>query len=203
MALDGISLEVPSGQFAAIVGPSGCGKSTLLRLAAGLLQPGQGAIRLDGRPPAQVAAERRLAWMAQAPALLPWRTAQANVSLALRFHRPDRPSRLTPQEALRLAGLAESAGSFPFTLSGGMQRRLVVARSERPLIFRLIVKAHIGILVSRLHRHLVNAPMARTLRTRGRPRASRAALTARPPCQLLSALVSRALLILPHKSLSN
>ncbi len=128
-ALDSLSLEVPSGQFAAIVGPSGCGKSTLLRLAAGLLQPSQGAIRLDGRAPSEVAAGRRLAWMAQAPALLPWRTALANVSLALRFHRPDRAPRLTAQEALRLAGLAESAGSFPFTLSGGMQQRLALART--------------------------------------------------------------------------
>ena len=128
-ALDEISLEIPSGQFTAIVGPSGCGKSTLLRLAAGLLSPSHGSIRLDGRPPAQVASERRLAWMAQAPALLPWRTAQANVALALRFHRRDRSPRLSAAEALRLTGLADAAGSFPFTLSGGMQQRLALART--------------------------------------------------------------------------
>ena len=128
-ALADLSFEVAAGQFAAIVGPSGCGKSTLLRLAAGLLKPTDGQLLLDGSPPSQAARGRRIAWMAQSPALLPWLTAHANAALALRFHRRDRPPRLSPEEALRLVGLSDAGGAHPFTLSGGMQQRLALART--------------------------------------------------------------------------
>jgi NitT/TauT family transport system ATP-binding protein len=128
-ALADLSLEIESGQFAAIVGPSGCGKSTLLRLAAGLLEPTAGTILLDGAAPRRAAHARRTAWMAQSPALLPWLTAQANAAMALRFHRRDFTPRRTPGEALRLVGLADSAGAYPLTLSGGMQQRLALART--------------------------------------------------------------------------
>ncbi len=128
-ALDDLSFEVPTGQFAAIVGPSGCGKSTFLRLAAGLLKPTGGRLFLDGSPPAQAARAHRIAWMAQSPALLPWLTARANASLAMRFHRHDRPPRLAAEDALRLVGLSDAAGAYPFTLSGGMQQRLAPART--------------------------------------------------------------------------
>ena len=128
-ALAGLSFEIASGQFAAIVGPSGCGKSTLLRLAAALLSPSGGRLAMDGEPPQQAARARRIAWMAQSPALLPWLTCRANAALAVRFHRRDTPSRLTPEEALRRTGLADAAGAFPFTLSGGMQQRLALART--------------------------------------------------------------------------
>lgn len=127
-ALDILSFHVPAGQFTAVVGPSGCGKSTLLRLAAGLLQPTSGAITLDGEPPSTAAAARRVAWMAQSPALLPWRTARDNVALIAKFLPPG-AARLTPDEALARVGLADSARAFPFTLSGGMQQRLALART--------------------------------------------------------------------------
>jgi NitT/TauT family transport system ATP-binding protein len=127
-ALDGLSFRVPDGQFAAIVGPSGCGKSTMLRLAANLLQPSSGRIELGGQSPAQAAAERRIAWMAQSPALLPWLTAQANVALAARF-LPGGKARLSPEEALQKVGLADASGAYPFMLSGGMQQRLALART--------------------------------------------------------------------------
>ena len=127
-ALDGLSFRVPAGQFVALVGPSGCGKSTLLRLAAHLLQPTAGSIRLAGLTPGQAAAERRIAWMAQSPALLPWRTARGNVALAARFLPPG-AARLAPNEALARVGLADAADAFPFMLSGGMQQRLALART--------------------------------------------------------------------------
>jgi len=128
-ALAELSLEIPSGQFVAIVGPSGCGKSTLLRLAAGLLTPTSGHVFLDGEPPRQASRARRTAWMAQSPALLPWLTGKANAALALRFHRTDAPPRLTAEKALRMVGLADAAGTYPFALSGGMQQRLALART--------------------------------------------------------------------------
>ena len=128
-ALSNLNLCVGSGQFVVLIGPSGCGKSTLLRLIANLLQPTRGEIRLDGGvPPAQAVAEQRVAWMAQSPALLPWLNASANVALAHRFLPPGTPPRLSPQQALERVGLGEYAGSFPFTLSGGMQQRLALAR---------------------------------------------------------------------------
>jgi NitT/TauT family transport system ATP-binding protein len=127
-ALDGLSFCVPAGQFAAIVGPSGCGKSTLLRLAADLLRPTQGSITLGGLTPAQAAAGRRVAWMAQSPALLPWRTARENVALVEGLLPPG-AARLTPDEALERVGLADAARAYPFMLSGGMQQRLALARA--------------------------------------------------------------------------
>jgi NitT/TauT family transport system ATP-binding protein len=127
-ALDDISLRVPAGQFVAIVGPSGCGKSTLLRLCANLLRPTAGKILLGGLTPAGAVSARRIAWMAQSPALLPWRTARANVALAGHFLPPD-SARLSAAEALALVGLSDSAAAYPFMLSGGMQQRVALART--------------------------------------------------------------------------
>ena len=126
-ALDEISFVVPSGQFVAVIGPSGCGKSTLLRLVANLL-PADGQVMLDGGPPAQAVAARRIAWLSQSPALLPWLSVYANVALARRFSRSNSAS-LTPEEALRRVGLSEAAAAYPFMLSGGMQQRLSLARA--------------------------------------------------------------------------
>lgn len=128
-ALENLSFEVPDGQIVALLGPSGCGKSTLLRLIAHLLTPGSGQIRLDGLTTAQISAERRIAWMAQSPALLPWLTVQGNAALAGRFQPPGLPRRMAPEEALRRVGLADMAGAYPFMLSGGMQQRLALARA--------------------------------------------------------------------------
>ena len=127
-ALAQVSFEVPEGQFCALLGPSGCGKSTLLRLAAGLLRPSSGSILLDGLPPEQAAAQRRTAWMAQSPALLPWLTARANAALAQRYTRGGAHGALDPGEALARVGLADASGTYPFQLSGGMQQRLALAR---------------------------------------------------------------------------
>ncbi len=128
-ALDGLTFEIPAGQFTALVGPSGCGKSTLLRLAAGLLTLQEGEMWLDGAAPAEALAERKIAWMGQSPALLPWLNLRANVALAHQVGRSGRAVRLSPDEALALVGLRDRAASYPFMLSGGMQQRLALART--------------------------------------------------------------------------
>ena len=80
-ALDDISLSIPAGSFIAIVGPSGCGKSTLLNIAAGLLMPSAGEVRVDGEP--LTGLNRRATYMFQQDALLPWKTVRENVALGL------------------------------------------------------------------------------------------------------------------------
>ena len=127
-ALQDVQLEIETGQFVAIVGPSGCGKSTLLRLIANLLTPSHGIITLDGRTPAEMIAERQIAWMSQNPALLPWLTARANVALAARFHH-ECAQQLSPEEALRLVRLENDLDTYPSALSGGMQQRVALART--------------------------------------------------------------------------
>jgi NitT/TauT family transport system ATP-binding protein len=128
-ALQDVNLQADSGEFIALVGPSGCGKSTLLRLVANLIQPTAGQICLDGsHTAAEVVAGKRIAWMAQSPALLPWRTVRANVALTQRFLPPGVLPPMSPDEALQRVGLADAAQAYPFTLSGGMQQRLALAR---------------------------------------------------------------------------
>lgn len=128
-ALAALSFEIPSGQFCALIGPSGCGKTTLLRLAAGLLAPTTGRLLLGNLPPQQAAAERRLAWMAQQPALLPWLTVEQNIALAQQFHPAGSAPRLAPPQALLRVGLEDSARAYPHQLSGGMQQRAALART--------------------------------------------------------------------------
>ena len=128
-ALQDVQLEIETGQFVAIIGPSGCGKSTLLRLIANLITPSYGTISLDGLSPAEIVADRQIAWMAQNPALLPWLTARANVEMATRFRHTQSAQQLNAEEALRLVGLANDLDTYPPALSGGMQQRLALART--------------------------------------------------------------------------
>lgn len=127
-ALINLNLSIPSGQFVAVIGPSGCGKSTLLRLIASLIQPTQGSIWLDGKTPAQANAARQVAWMAQSPALLPWLTAEQNIALARKLLATRLNHQMSVEQALSRVGLQQVARAYPFTLSGGMQQRLALAR---------------------------------------------------------------------------
>ncbi len=128
--LAGVSFEVPSGAFVAVIGPSGCGKSTLLRLLAGLLEPARGRVLLDGgRTPQDPALAKRIAWMAQSPALLPWKTVLGNVRLALEVNPRPTPGPLRPEEMLTRVGLGEFMDFYPGQLSGGMQQRAALARA--------------------------------------------------------------------------
>ena len=124
--LHGIDLEIPAGQFVAIVGRSGCGKSTLLRLLAGLDQP-------DAGPASRSTAWRRLArpvrLMFQEPRLLPWQRVAANVEVGLSHAAPGTDRQRQAIEALAQVGLSGREGDWPAILSGGQKQRVALARA--------------------------------------------------------------------------
>jgi NitT/TauT family transport system ATP-binding protein len=126
-ALERVSLSVRDGEFLSLVGPSGCGKSTVLRLIAGLLTPTSGQVQLDGAPVMDV--PPGVGFMFQHDALLPWATARENVEVALELKRVPRADR-RPRAAqlLQIVGLAGFEDAYPATLSGGMRKRVALAR---------------------------------------------------------------------------
>ncbi|ADB51179.1 ABC transporter ATP-binding protein [Conexibacter woesei] len=130
-ALERISLSIARGEFVSLVGPSGCGKSTLLRIIAGLLAPSGGTVSIGGQDPATARAAREFGFVFQDPVLLPWRTALENVELpalvAKQGSKADR--RAHARELLELVGLGDFAAAPPAALSGGMQRRVGIARA--------------------------------------------------------------------------
>lgn len=127
-ALEDIHLDISQKQFIALIGPSGCGKSTLIRLIANLITPSQGEIRIGKFHPKQAIENGQVAWMAQSPALLPWLTVEGNLRLAERFQKGKGQQHLSVEQVLNLVGLEGAADQHPYTLSGGMQQRLALAR---------------------------------------------------------------------------
>jgi len=137
-ALDSIDLDIADGETVALIGPSGCGKSTLLGILGGLLQPSEGRVTLSGRPPAD--SLNPFTYIFQDFALLPWRTVEGNVGLALEHRalaRVERRERVSA--ALALTGLGEFAMAYPKQLSGGMRQRVGIARAlvVRPAVLLL------------------------------------------------------------------
>jgi NitT/TauT family transport system ATP-binding protein len=129
-AVEGVSLDLPTGGFTAIIGPSGCGKSTLLRMIAGLESPDAGAIMLAGKSPGQLRGEGRIGMSFQDSALLPWRSAFDNIALPLQVLKRDVNAERARIEALiHLVGLAGFERSRPAQLSGGMRQRVSIARA--------------------------------------------------------------------------
>jgi NitT/TauT family transport system ATP-binding protein len=129
-ALRDVSIAVGDGEFVSIVGPSGCGKSTLLRIIADLLAPTQGRVLIRGRSPHEARERREIGMVFQGPVLYDWRSVRRNVELPLEvMGRPRRERRARAGEMLRLVGLEDFAGSYPWQLSGGMQQRVSIARA--------------------------------------------------------------------------
>jgi len=127
-AIEKINLEIPPGQFVALIGPSGCGKSTLLRLMANLIQPSSGEIILNGENPDKAVQSKKIAWMAQKPALMPWLSVKQNLEMAVRFHPNGKSPQKQIKQVLDTVKLSDAANQYPHTLSGGMQQRLALAR---------------------------------------------------------------------------
>jgi len=124
-----INLAVRRSEFVCMVGPSGCGKTTMLRMVAGLLKPTEGAVIHAGKTVTEPAHAIAFMFQDYSKALLPWRTAAGNVSLALEasgVKRGARAGRIA--ELLGKVGLAGHEAQFPSQLSGGMQQRLQIAR---------------------------------------------------------------------------
>jgi len=125
--VDGLDLDVQPGEILVLTGPSGCGKSTVLRALSGLLPPLSGQVLADGEPVATTSRDRAMVF--QDSALLPWRTVQSNVQLALKL--AGRPRAGRRDEALRWiddVGLAGFEHYLPKSLSGGMRQRVQLAR---------------------------------------------------------------------------
>ncbi|MDO9086635.1 MAG: ABC transporter ATP-binding protein [Anaerolineaceae bacterium] len=127
-ALEDIHLDILQKQFVALIGPSGCGKSTLIRLIANLITPSIGEIKIGQIDPQKAIENGQIAWMAQSPALLPWLTVEGNLRLAERFQKGRQKRKLSVEQVLERVGLVGAADQHPFTLSGGMQQRLALAR---------------------------------------------------------------------------
>jgi len=135
--LAGLNLEVPKGEFLALMGPSGSGKSTLLNLIGGLDRATRGTVEIGGERIDQMSDRRLAAWRArhvglvfQFYNLLPVLTAERNVELPLLLtHLSKADRRKHVEAALKVVGLAHRNGHYPRTLSGGEQQRTGIARA--------------------------------------------------------------------------
>ena len=126
-AVRDVTLAVGEGEFVSVVGPTGCGKSTLLNVAAGLLRPSAGTVRVRGEPLAGI--NRRAGYMFQTDALMPWRSALGNVTAGLEFAGVARAeARHRGGEWLARVGLSGFEDRYPHQLSGGMRKRVALAQ---------------------------------------------------------------------------
>ena len=126
--LQDINLDVAFGQIVCIIGPSGCGKSTLLRFLGGLERADQGQVLLVGEAPPE--SLNPLTYIFQDFALLPWRTVEGNISLALEDHNlsKDQVEQIIVN-VLERTNLSEFRKALPRQLSGGMKQRVAIARA--------------------------------------------------------------------------
>ena len=135
--LQQLDLQIPKGDFVALMGPSGSGKTTLLNLIGGLDNPSDGEIRIGGERIDRLSSKALAAWRAQHVGfvfqfynLMPVLTAARNVELPLlltSLSAADRKRRV--EVALKLVGLADRAGHKPNELSGGQEQRVAIARA--------------------------------------------------------------------------
>ena len=128
VAIDHFSLNVKKGELIALVGPSGCGKTTILRLIAGLIEPTEGEVLIEGRSCKTPGADRGMIF--QDFALFPWRSVRKNVEFGLEVAGvPKEERRERAEKYIKLAGLEKFIDSRIHELSGGMKQRVGIARA--------------------------------------------------------------------------
>jgi len=122
------TIKVMPGEFVSVVGPTGCGKSTLLNVAAGLLAPSSGHIRVFGHSLDGI--NKRAGYMFQGEALLPWRSAIDNIIAGLEFAGVPREQAYDHgREWMRRVGLSGFEDRYPHQMSGGMRKRTMLAQT--------------------------------------------------------------------------
>lgn len=126
-AVAGMNLAVREHEFVALIGPSGCGKTTTLNAMAGLVTPDRGRVLLAGEGVKGVSG--KVGYISQADNLLPWRTVLDNVALGLELRRvPKKQRHAQARELIARMGLEGFEQSYPHELSGGMKKRVSIAR---------------------------------------------------------------------------
>ena len=129
-AVRDLTFSIESGELACIVGPSGAGKTTLLKIIAGLLDPTDGEVVLEGERVTGTPAGMAVVFQEYGRSLFPWMTVWQNVELPLKEKKvPAAERRRLVQAALEAVGLADVPAAHPWQLSGGMQQRVAIARA--------------------------------------------------------------------------
>ncbi|MBN1529007.1 MAG: ABC transporter ATP-binding protein [Thermoleophilaceae bacterium] len=156
VAVDGIDLYMPPGEFFTLLGPSGCGKTTTLRMVAGFERPTSGRILLDGSDVARVPPhQRNVNTVFQSYALFPHLDVAKNVAFGLKYHKLSKDERAKRVgEALELVDMTEFARRKADQLSGGQQQRVALARALvlRPRV--LLLDEPLGALDAQLRKNL-------------------------------------------------
>jgi NitT/TauT family transport system ATP-binding protein len=168
IALQPVDLTIRQGEFVTLLGPSGCGKSTLLKMVAGLLEPTDGRLLLWRKPVAQLEeAGKKMAFVFQAPTLMPWASVESNVRLPLDLAGvPRAEAEARVADALALVGLARFGKALPRNLSGGMQMRVSIARSLVVQPQLLLMDEPFGAL-DEITRHRLDGELLELWRSKG------------------------------------
>ena len=129
-ALRDITVDVKKGEFVVLVGPSGCGKTTFINAVAGLVDPWEGSILVNGQPVKGPGPDRAMVF--QDYALMPWRTVESNIRMPFEFQNLGLSKQEMDARVRRYIDLVDLTGfekSFPYELSGGMKQRVGIARA--------------------------------------------------------------------------
>ncbi|WP_393099506.1 ABC transporter ATP-binding protein [Streptomyces sp. LN325] len=150
-----LSLDIRPGEFLVLLGPSGCGKSTVLRMIAGLEDPTEGEVRLDGEfagdlPPA----ERDMAMVFQNFALYPSMTSRDNIGFPLRIETPGEDPRPRVDATARMLGIEDLLDRFPNQLSGGERQRVAMGRAIARHPSAFLMDEPLSNLDAKLRNHL-------------------------------------------------
>jgi NitT/TauT family transport system ATP-binding protein len=130
LAMQDVSLDIAEGEFCVIIGPSGCGKSTLLNMVSGLDKPSQGSLLYFDKPVTGI--NTTVGYLTQDDTLLPWADVFTNVALPLTLstRRENKAARRSKvEELIHVVGLDGFENHYPHQLSGGMRRRVALART--------------------------------------------------------------------------